>query len=149
MNILIVEDEGLKRSQLIEFIKSILKDSAITEAKSLQSGLRTVISNNFNLIILDMTMHNFDVGVDEDGGRPLAYAGRELLRQMDRRKIRMPVIVVTQFDKFGEGAEFMTLSELDNSLKSNHNSNYLGAVYFNPLSDSWKDSLMKLLKEMI
>src|SRR5258708_830765 len=103
MRLLVVEDDENKRTQILGFLGERFSWVKVVAAESLQSGLKLIVSDQFDLILLDMTLPTFDVGIDEDGGRPRAYAGREILRQMDRRKIATPVIVLTQFDRFGEG----------------------------------------------
>lgn len=143
MNILIVEDDENKRNQLISFFTTNYPDTVISTAKSFQSGLKEIVKNKHNLIILDMTMPTFDIGVSEDGGRPQAYAGREILRQMQRRDIRTPVIVVTQFDRFGEEGNLLTLEQLDEQLQSDHGRVYLGAIYYDITSGGWRDKLSK------
>jgi CheY-like chemotaxis protein len=145
MNILIVEDDENKRNQIIEFIEEEIAASSVTIAKSFQSGLRAIVLGGFDLILLDMTMPTFDIGFDEDGGRPQAYAGREILRQMDRREITTPVIVVTQFDKFGAGADELRLEELDEQLHKEHPASYQGAVYYNAAYADWKQELAKIV----
>ena len=141
MIILIVEDDENKSSQLQTFLYGAFPQAQLSVARSLQSGLRAVITCTYDLVILDMTMPTYDIGVDEDGGRPQAYAGREILRQLDRREIAVPVIVVTQFDRFGEGAEALTLTQLDMQLRQEHPLNYKGAVYYSPALEGWKDAL--------
>ena len=145
MNILIVEDDENKRIQLINFLNVQFPNIDINIAKSFQSGLRAIINDLPDLIILDMTMPTFDIGVNEDGGRPQALAGREILRQMLRRSINIPVIVVTQFDRFGEGADMLTLEELDEKLYRDHQSVYFGAVYYDITFEGWKEKLSKKL----
>ena len=149
MKLLIVEDDENKRHQLSELIQEKFPNVSVDMARSLQSGLRTIIKVKYDLIILDMTMPTYDISVDEDGGRPRAYAGREILRQMERRKIFVPVILVTQFDRFGEGSESITLSEIDAQLFSEHKVNYRGSVFYNPALEEWKTSLFKIINRLM
>jgi CheY-like chemotaxis protein len=148
MKVLIIEDDENKRGQLIEFLKEATQSSTIVEARSLQSALKRIIDDTFDLIFLDMTLPTFDIGVDEDGGRPRVYGGREILRQMDRRGIVTPVIMVTQFDRFGKGAESLTLQQLDRELRKAHSKNYRGSVYYNVALEDWKDVLSKFVREL-
>lgn len=145
MRILLIEDDEIKRNQINRFLLESLKKADIKIAKSLQSGLKAIINNDFDFILLDMTMPTFDIGLDEDGGRPRAYGGREILQQMARRQILIPVIVVTQFDRFGKGADSLTLSELDEQLKFIYKNNYLGCIFYNSAVDSWKKDLKRLI----
>jgi len=146
--ILLVEDDDIKSGHITKFILDNIPESIITNAKSYQSALKKIISNNYDLIILDMTLPTFDISADETGGRPQAYAGREILRQMDRRSIITPVIVVTQFDKFGEGKDAMTLNQLESQLRSSHANNYKCAIYYSSTTDNWKCDLINSINEL-
>lgn len=148
MNILLVEDDEHKRRKVSEFLHEILPSSAISEARSLQSGLERIISGGHHLIILDMTMPTFDITVGEDGGRPQAYAGRELLNHMKRRGIETPTLVLTQFDRFGEGTDLLTLQELDAQLRKDHPARYVGAIYYNVTDEAWKAELEDAIRRI-
>ena len=148
--VLIIEDDENKRSQLLRFVSTWLgergwDEADITTARSFRSGLVAVLKEEAEVILLDMTMPTYDVGADENGGRPQAYAGREILRQMDRRDIRAKVVVVTQFDRFGEGANALTLHQLDDQLRATHPDTYRGAVYYDIVKDRWRAHLSNLL----
>jgi CheY-like chemotaxis protein len=147
-NILLVEDDENKRNQIGGFISEMYRPAVITYARSLQSGVKAVIGGGIDLIILDMTMPTFDISTEDEGGRPQIYAGRELLRQMDRRRMRTPVVVVTQFNKFGEGKESLDLGELDEQLRESHPHTYRGVVYYDAAVEGWKKSLEKLINSV-
>jgi CheY-like chemotaxis protein len=141
LKILLVEDDDIKSGHISKFLSNKIPELIIDNAKSYQSALKKIVSSNYDLIILDMTLPTFDISADESGGRPQAYAGREILRQMDRRNINVPVIVVTQFDKFGEGKDSMTLKQLESQLRLSHPSNYICAIYYSSTIDDWKNEL--------
>jgi CheY-like chemotaxis protein len=143
MRLLVVEDDENKRTQILGFLGERFSSVDVVAAESLQSGLKLILGGQFDLILLDMTLPTFDIGIDEDGGRPRAYAGREILRQMDRRKIGTPVVVLTQFDKFGEGDDALTLSELDHRLRETHPNTYQGAIYYSSSVEEWKEELAR------
>ena len=149
MDVLIAEDDENKRSQLEAFIRKTFPQAKVSIARSLQSGLRLILRQKFDYVILDMTMPTYDISADEDGGRPQALAGREILRQLDRRDIVLPVIVLTQFDRFGEGEDTLTLSELDTQLRTQHPQTYRGSVYYNPALEGWKKELLNTIKKIV
>lgn len=145
MNILIIEDDENKRAQITALVSHVVEGCTIVQAKSYHSGLKSILEAPPDMILLDMTMPTYDVDTNEDGGRPQHYAGREILRQMDRRQITIPVIVITQFDVFGDGPDELTRMQLDSELKIDHSCNYRGTVYYNAASNSWKGELEKQL----
>lgn len=150
MKILIIEDDENKRQQLEMFLRALLPGCVLTIQKSYNSGLRAVMSvKPFDLIVLDMTMPTYDIGLNEDGGRPQHYAGRAILRQMRRHSITTPVVVVTQFDVFGEGAERMTREELDAQLRHEHPDVYLGTVYYNAAVEGWKEDMLSIVLPLV
>ncbi len=71
--------------------------------------------------------------------------GREFLRQMDRFDLKVPVIVVTQFERFGKGPEAMDLRDLDRVLQRDHPSVYRGLVYYHAAIHGWKEELKSLI----
>lgn len=144
MRLLIVEDDEEKASRLSEFMTTTYSPENTVTARSLQTGLRAALGESFDLLLLDMTMTNFDRTVKEDGGRPHHFAGREILRQLQRENIHLPTIVVTQFGRFGEEAETMTLTELEAELVSKY-PDYLGTVHYRANADSWKVQLETLI----
>ncbi len=141
-----MEDEESKRQQITDLLKDQFPDSVLSEARSLNSGLRQVASGTFDLVILDMTMPTFDIAFEEEGGRPQAYGGRELLRHMKRRGVSTPVIVLTQFDRFGKEPDQRSIDELDLELRRDHQPNYLGAIRYNIALDTWRDELLRAIK---
>lgn len=149
MNILVIEDDENKREQIIEFVASICPGVGIATARSLQGGIRSLLNSKVELIILDMTMPTFDIGPDEDGGRPQAYAGREILRRMERLGILVPVVVVTQFDRFSDDKDAMTLEELDGQLRHEHSKIYQGVVYYDAAVTGWREKLNEIVCKIL
>ena len=146
MRVLIVEDDENKSQQLEVFVREVVPHAFIVVAKSYNSGLREILANYQDIILLDMTLPTYDIGLNEDGGRPQHYGGRLILQQMQRRSIVTPVVVVTQFDVFGEGAEKLTRDELDKQLRQDHSSIYLGTVYYNAAVEGWKGQLRRYVE---
>jgi CheY-like chemotaxis protein len=146
MKILLVEDEESKRLQVTELLKQRFDDSEIVEARSLNSGLKSVAASQYDLIIVDMTMPTFDIGSDEEGGRPQAYGGREMLRYIARKGIATPVIVLTQFDRFGKVPDQHSIEELDGELRRDHATNYVGSIRYNVAVDTWRSELVKAIQ---
>ena len=147
MRILVIEDDEHKRRRLVEHLRLISADE-IGEARSMQSGLRSILSNTWDMVVLDMTMPTFDVGADESGGRPQVYAGWEVLRQMRRKGATTPILMVTQFDQFGEGPDAQTLEQLDVSLREAFPVTYRGSIYYNVVSENWKQALTERVREI-
>lgn len=148
MKVLVAEDDETKREKILGLLIEHYPEWVIIEARSFQSGLRAVEDDEPDLIILDMTMRNYDKSIDEDGGKPHHFAGREILRQMKREGIYKPSIIMTQFDEFGDEGNKTTLEQLKQELEKRFPS-YRGTVRFRHNIDSWKQELLKLIKSSI
>lgn len=147
MTALIIEDDDLKMDRLRGFLTTELPLIKIEVARSYKTGLRALMELNPALVLMDMTLPSFDIQPGTDGGRPLSLGGKELLRQMKRRGVGSPVIVVTGFDTFGSGANLVTLEQLDAELAREFGDFYLGSVYFNAASEDWRDPLRELARQ--
>ena len=111
----------------------------------MQSGLRALLKQTPDLVLLDMNLPTYDITSEESGGRLQAFAGREILRQLARRNIFVPVVVVTQFDYLGEGRNRIALGELDQELSARFPSSYAGYVYYQATQDDWMSKLAGLI----
>ena len=148
MTILLIEDDENKRNHLRQYLATEFPGVKVEIARSYRSGLEklTLLPD---LLLLDMTLPNFDPGPDETGGQTHRFGGRDILRQIDRKRLRIPVVVVTQFERF-EGREgLIELKDLDKQLKRDHKSNYRGVVYYHPSSAGWRERLSALIDTAI
>lgn len=149
MKILIVEDQKEKSDDIVKFFKEgNTTNLEVSIQQSLRSGLKDLVSNlDYDLIVLDMSMPNFDPSAEDPmGGTHESFAGREFLSQMELREISTPTVVVTQYATFAKGQ--ITLEKLDQLLKHSYPKFYLGSVYYSSAEDSWKDTLRRLIKDL-
>lgn len=141
MKVLIVEDDSNKLTRVREFVQLQLPDSDVLERRSYQSGLKCIIDSRPQVILLDMAMPTYDVTLSEKGGRPRPFAGRDILVQMKRRHLAGCVIVVTQYETFGEGADQRSLAQLDVQLRLEFSGLYCGAVFYHAAETDWRVQL--------
>jgi hypothetical protein len=78
-----------------------------------------------------------------------AFAGREILSQLKRRSVKCKVIVVTQFERFGETDRLMTLNELKKDMRRNFAENYVGTVFYQPAESGWREDLKVVLHRVL
>jgi CheY-like chemotaxis protein len=139
---MLVEDDENKRDQILLFLSEQHPFADVSVARSLQSGVKLLKRDKFAIILLDMTLPNFDVGPDDPvGGITHSFGGREFLKQVKRLDIETDVVVVTQFESFGRSRQEIGLAELDLQLRDEFGDIYLGSVYYHPSIDDWKDQL--------
>ncbi|CAH0527968.1 response regulator [Vibrio sp. 2026] len=147
MKILLVEDQLDKKENILNFIESIFSDFEVSDCSSLRGALREIVSNNnYDLILLDMSMPAFDPSESYMDDSPESYAGMELMEQMKLRSIKIPVIVVTQFSSFEGGS--VALDGLSSSFVSKFRDFYYGHVYYNSANENWKSELEARIKSL-
>ena len=142
MNIVIIEDDKNKLSAICNFLDRY-QHIQYSHQISYHSGMRALLSHNFDLLLLDMSMPMYDITAQETGGRPLALAGRDILFQLRRRKSSLKAIIVTQYEDF----DGLSLQELDHDLSLEFPVNYAGYVHYSTMIDEWKENLGKILKQ--
>jgi len=148
MRVLIVEDDKKKAKHLFDHVHRTVPQANIEERSSYRGGLREIVDTQPDIIILDMSMPTFDVSNKDRGGRTRAYAGRDILEEMRRRKISGMVIVITQFETFGEGEDRKTLEQLKSELARDFAATYCGAVYYHPAQSNWQEELTTLIGKL-
>lgn len=142
MKILFIEDNPQKLKQVCDFLEQQYENIELTIRKSYNSGLRELIKNNsYSLILLDMSLPNYDIEPGESGGDFEKYAGKFLLSEMYRRDITTNVLIITMYLNYVD-EEFTT------ELKDNF-PNYLGVVYYNVKEpDGWKNELKEKIDNL-
>lgn len=147
MTILFIEDHPYKLGQVLNFLMEHFPDSKVEVRNSYNSGLRELITNctNYDLLLLDISMPNYDISPEENGGDFLPLAGKLILKEMFLREIPTKTIVVTMHGSFEDGTK---LPELDYKLKSEFSDNYIGYVYFSAVSTEWKSQLGNLINQI-
>jgi DNA-binding NarL/FixJ family response regulator len=145
MKILLVEDDPIKAAQVLSFLSEIVPGSEIVLRRSYSSGLREIRANQPDIVLLDMSLPNFDPDLEEDSGKFRSYGGRDVMHQVKRRRLSVKMIVVTQFETFSTGKETVQLSDLSGELQKEFPEIFLGTVYYNASEDSWKKQLSDLI----
>lgn len=141
--ILLVDDFPSKAELIENFLIEEFKELEIVKKESYKSGLYEICTNGdqYDLILLDMSMPTFDFSAEENGGEPEPIAGKLILENMSLRGIKTKVLVVTMYENF-DGTR---LSQLNNELGSFFNDIYIGNVFFSFKQNDWKRSMSQYI----
>lgn len=146
MRLLLIEDDEYKADQICSFLNN--EGYKVDIRRAFQSGMRAILSNQYNLLLLDMSIPTFD-SVDINGAnRHRPFGGKDVLQELQRLERFLPVIVVTQYKVFDEGRDNITLQALDESLINEFKEIYRGMVHFDASSMDWSTRLKGLLEEI-
>lgn len=140
MKILIVENDPNKSSvvQLFLLVEHDISPEDVEIKSSYQSGLESILQKpDFDLLILDMSIPTFDITDFDDGGETLDRGGEIILQEMQRENIKIPSIILTQYEDFGG----VSLSEIDQALFNEFPDMYLGCIYYNTGQTNWHKEL--------
>ncbi len=149
MNILLVEDDEFKLKRIRDFIISNFSSVNLTEAASVGSAKTAIKKTKVDLILMDMSLPSFDVNSDESGGRPHTFGGKELMAYMKYKNIYIPVIVITQFEKFKSEEGELDLKNLNKNFKKEYSGIYVATIAFSHLNDVWMDDLGSHIKRSL
>jgi len=146
MKILFIEDHPYKLNQVLSFLKDHFSEAVVEVRNSYNSGLKELVLHNteYDLLLLDISMPNYDISSEESGGEFIPLAGKLILKEMYLREIPTKAIVVTMHGNFEDGTK---LSELDENLRNEFSDNYVGHVYFTVVNSDWKSQLSSLIKK--
>ena len=82
--ILIIEDNKNKLKKVKEFVQHQMPNASIHDAISYTGGIRRIYEEEWDLILLDMTLPVYDITPHDNGGDRRPTAGKEIMKRMKR-----------------------------------------------------------------
>lgn len=149
ISILIAEDEGPKFSRISKFLEAKNKELSVSSARSVRTTIKQMLENDFDLLLLDMSLPTFDIGEGESGGRPQGFGGLEVVRFLQDEDVETPFIVITQYEEFPSGSELVSVDKLSDMIREEAGESFLGLALFNNVSDAWEAEVSGLLEPIL
>ncbi|WP_420725616.1 hypothetical protein [Hwanghaeella sp. LZ110] len=147
--ILLVEDESPKLTHISALLQKLAPTAHVVTARSVTSALRLIESEEFELLILDMSLPTFDIGERESGGRPQGFGGTEILRHASMAERLGPTIIITGYEGFlREGGEIVNLEILKAELIDEFEEHIVEVLHYNSAYDRWKLALKSSLNSL-
>ena len=88
MKVLFVEDENVKQSNIVTYLKDELGVENISVVNSLMGGMLALRNGKFDIVLLDMSLPLYDInGEDEELNEFEAFGGIEILDEIDRKEL--------------------------------------------------------------
>lgn len=148
-NILIVEDNHHKRTNIIDFIRSTYPNLSIDVCHSFTSAWTAILSNEYELIFLDMSLPTFDQTESGTGGAFRTFGGKELARKIKRRKIGSHFLFITQYKNFSEDNSIYSFESIKMEITRDHPQQCKGFILYSNSSSDWKEDILKAIRETI
>ena len=121
MKILFVEDENIKRRDIMNYLSTDLNINDIDVVHSLMGGMLALKKKNYKMVLLDMSLPLYDInGEDEEINEFEAFGGIEILDEIERKELDVKVLVITAFDVIEDDTKKIRLDQLDNQMKENY-----------------------------
>lgn len=146
MNILLIEDETNKANQILQYLSHHDINPEVVHRRSYQSGLSEIYDRDFDLIVMDMSLPTFDIEPGEDAYKFRHIGGHDILAELKRKRRKARVVVLTQFERFGEGNQFIALKDLKRVMRRDFSDNYLETISYHPNKTAWQTELNELIK---
>ncbi len=145
LNLLLVEDNHHKRERVLGYLQENFSKWKVVEAQSFASGSKRVSEQDFQVIVMDMSLPTYDKSSSESGGRFRTFGGWEIARKVLRKNGTTAILFLTQYEAFSEKGNSHTLETLDDKLRAECGEFYLGLVHYDSSQSAWKDKIAKAL----
>lgn len=147
---LLVEDEAPKLAHIRRFMRESFSNVSVADARSVSTALDAIEEEDFNLLLLDMSLPTFDVGQGEHGGRPQGFGGIEILRHIVMEGLFLPTIVLTGYEAFpDEAGTLIDLNTLRQRMTEEFPDTVIAVVHFNSSLDDWKVTLRPIIEKLV
>ncbi len=143
MKALLIEDDIIKANKILDYVSENFPSISLIHRKSYQSGIKQIFEEDFDFILLDMSIPTYDQEQGNFSGKPRNFGGRDILREMKRNKKKSKVLVVTQYNEFDGGS--ISIKQLDDQLSEKYAELYMGYIYYKSGQTDWKDHLFNFI----
>lgn len=141
MRVLLVEDDEHKMRDIIQFLESTKKKIWIDTAHSVESGVQKAVDNAYDLLLLDMTIPNFDITETSEGGQSYKNGGEIIVKELLDEEVSFRCAIITQYETFNNE----TIDQIGLRIKLLCGDNYYGYVKYSTSDDAWKVALKTLI----
>jgi hypothetical protein len=146
MNGLLIEDDPAKAHKVLGCISEFFPSYNMEHRLSYKSGLDAVFTNDYDFILLDMSLPTYDQGDGSFSGKPKGFGGRGIMKEMKRNKKISKVKVFTQYSDFDGGT--ISMAELDEQLKEKYSAFYEGYIFYSSKESAWQTELIEFLDDL-
>ena len=141
MRILIIEDNLNKLKQIRNLLEKKYPNCEIDETYAFNNGMKKILEDNWDLVILDMSLPTYNITSTEGGGDKKPVAGKNIMKRMLNKKIFSPVVGITQFETFDD--DKISLESLNMEFESSFSQIWKGTIYYG--DDEWASNFEMLL----
>ena len=145
MKVLLVEDDRNKANTIMSFLQETYSDMNIEYAMSYQSGVDVAISKQYDLLLLDMSIPNYDIDGDNSSEDTLKNGGELIIYELLDENVDFDCTIITQYETINDEP----LSVIDERLRKICGDKYHGYVQYQTYNEEWKKNLKKNIDHVI
>lgn len=144
MKILLVEDDKHKMNDIIAYLDTYKKKIEVDAACSVESGVQSAVDNAYDLILLDMTIPNFDITEKSDGGKSYKNGGEIVVKELLDEGVVFRCAIITQYETFNNE----TIDQISQRISRLCRDSFYGYVKYSTDNDAWKSNLKELIEHV-
>ena len=130
LRILIVEDDDHKIADVQAVVRQVFPTALVVTHRSVREGSVAVTRQNFDLIILDLSLPTFDQSASASGGVGQPQGGFEVLRMLKRLSKRPDILIVSQYYQVELDGKYTSLPEANTLIAARFNANLVGCLLY-------------------
>ena len=147
MNILIVEDDLFKSSEIEDLVEEVFDEVKTVKFDNVHDTIIYFESNEPDKIILDMSLPSHTAKVGEGSPLSMPTGGIEIILELRSiNKWDIPILVLTQYHEIEIENEYYSIDESEIEIKNLYGMNDLSVVLYDSESSDWKFKAAKYLR---
>jgi len=150
MEILIVEDDSFKFSEIESLVRKDFKGVDITTFDNVYDTVNYLKDYTPDKIILDMSLPSHSAKAGEGSPLSMPSGGIEVIFELRiLKKLDVPIIILTQYPEIEIEDEYYTISESESAIKEYYGVKELFVEHYENDSGEWKNNTEKFLRGVL
>lgn len=149
MNILIVEDDGFKYSEIEKLINIEAPSATLQRAENIRDTVMLLNRNSDfpDKIFLDMSLPTHTAKAGEGNPLSMPNGGVEVILELRSLNLNyIPIIILTQYRDIEIEAEYFPFPEARTQLRTLYESNIFTITHYDSENSEWKEDAKRFLK---
>lgn len=149
MKVLIVEDDAYKLDALSEVVNEIASPCSIDPCRSVQSAVSSLAANEYDIVVLDMSLPSHDLEKGSMLGIPRLSGGMEVLFELDYSSASSKIIIVTQYPEIEMSGELVSLDRVINFISREYLMEVTACIYYDPDTKAWRQEMISAVRGLL
>ena len=146
---LIVEDDPFKMEGIREHLKTVFAERLETvECQSLSTSSFLIASSNFDLAIIDMSIHSHEPEAGAGSPFPLSSGGLDVLFEIEHSGKNIPCIILTQYPDIDIEEIPIPVEKAKQEIFEKFSIQVAGCVRYLESDNEWKEEVTSILERL-